>query len=180
MWPGHHGQWQISNINYRNLFCCHVCIAVACLPPGGSKTPKSRLQTHLLYLIWVLCSSLSLSPPSSTDCRFVCCDVCEGEAGRRFVCLWNGNSWKRATKWAFGIVFCLGQVRHPVSLSVFLSLSREQSKSKREKGGRGVAAVECWTKWVLWWAAAARRSLWLLLIYVCFVCLPKCLESNIN
>lgn len=73
---GHHGQWQISNINYRNLFFCHVCIAMP-------NTPKSRLQTHLLYLIWVL-SVIAASPLpltlafSHTLLLCVCCDVCEG------------------------------------------------------------------------------------------------------
>lgn len=165
---GHHGQWQISNINYRNLFFCHVCIAMP-------NTPKSRLQTHLLYLIWVL-SVIAASPLpltlafSHTLLLCVCCDVCEGN-GQAVCVLVERKQLKKGNEMSIWHCFLSRSSAVP-SLTSPLFLS-PGSNLKAAGGGERGTVVECWTKWVLWWAAAARRSLRLLLIYVCFVCLQN-------
>lgn len=134
MWPGHHGQWQISNINYRNLFCCHVCIAVACLPPGGTKTPKSRLQTHLLYLIWVLCSSLLLSPSLSQTVALSAVMCVRGrQAGG--LCACGTETVEKGQRNEHSALFSVSVKCGTLSLSPSFSLS--PGSNLRAKGRRG-------------------------------------------
>lgn len=102
-WDVAMAKWQIGHINYRNLFYRFVCIAIVSLPANAPEPPtNSFVVLNLGFLSCHLISSLALSVVLAL---YVKRSESEPLLAR----------WKRATKCAFGIVFCLGQVRNPLN-----------------------------------------------------------------
>lgn len=95
----------------------------ALLLPGGSKTPKSRLQTHLLYLIWVLCCSLSPSPSLSLSqtvaLSAVMCDRGR-QAARQFVCACGTETVEKGQRNEHSALFSVSVKCGIISLSLSL------------------------------------------------------------